>query len=282
VGIDPAILDLLRRNPTVVAELASRLSANPTQEMESPIDAEPEVDEQSIDDVYDDAMDLYGDDMPEIPHGISDPGGDDIVDSGNGRCGKGRSDTGTLRGSGQGTGNTFESAGGHGSSTHNGSEKGSGQGKRTPGHTSGRPFISYVGTHLDDGDLDADGLEQVVRMQIEARAIDLIISREPALLRTPEGNPGFDLFEVDSYGKQVRWVEVKSMTGSLEDRPVGLSHTQFNDAREKGDAYWLYVVEYTTDPTKARLLKIQNPVAHARTFTFDHGWCEIASCEEFA
>lgn len=282
VGIDPAILDLLRRNPAVVAELASRLSANPTQEIESPIDAKPEVDEQSIDDVYDDAMDLYGDDMPEIPHGTSDPDGDDFVGTGNGRSGKDRSGTGTLRGSGQGTGNAFEGAGGHSSSTHNGSEKGSGQGKRTPGHAGGRPFISYIGTHPNDDGPDSDDLEHAERMQIEARAIDLILGLEPALCRTPEGNPGFDLFETDRNGRQIRWVEVKSMTGSLEDRPVGLSHTQFNYAREKGDAYWLYVVEYTTDPTKARLLKIQNPVAHARTFTFDHGWSDIASCEEFA
>lgn len=92
-------------------------------------------------------------------------------------------------------------------------------------------------------------------------AIDLIIGLEPALHRTPEGNPGFDLFEADSDGRQIRWVEVKSMTGTLEDRPVGLSHTQFDCAREKGDAYWLYVVERATDPANARVLRIQNPSA---------------------
>ena len=116
-------------------------------------------------------------------------------------------------------------------------------------------------------------------MQIEGSAIDLIIGLEPALCRTPEGNPGFDLFEADSGGKQIRWVEVKSMTGTLEDRPVGLSRTQFDCAREKGDAYWLYVVERATDPAQARVLRIQNPVGHARTFTFDHGWSEIAKKE---
>lgn len=67
--------------------------------------------------------------------------------------------------------------------------------------------------------------------------------------------------------------------GQLEDRPVGLSHTQFDCAREKGDAYWLYVVEYATDPAQARVLRIQNPVGRARTFTFDHGWAGIARVE---
>ena len=49
-----------------------------------------------------------------------------------------------------------------------------------------------------------------------------IISFEPRLNCTPEGNPGFDLYENDSTGNPIRWIEVKAMTGSLSDRPVGL------------------------------------------------------------
>lgn len=265
-GIDPAILDLLRRDPAIVAELTSRLSANPTPEPEPSPAPEPEADEPSDGDVYDDAKDLYGDDMPDIPPGTPDPDGGDGMGTGAGSGGQGRTGTGTSRGGGQGNG------GGHGTA----GDKGGGQGNRTPGHAGGRPFISYVGTHPDDDGPDPDGLDQAARMQIEGRAIDLIIGLEPALRRTPEGNPGFDLFEADSGGRQIRWIEVKSMTGTLEDRPVGLSHTQFDCAREKGDAYWLYVVEHATDPAQARVLRIQNPVGHARTFTFDHGWSEIA------
>ncbi len=249
-GIDPAILDLLRRDPAIVAELTSRLSANPTPEPEPSPAPEPEADEPSDGDVHGDAKDLYGDDKPDIPPGTPDPDGGDGVGTGAGGGGQGRTGTGTSRGGGQV--------------------------KRTPGHAGGRPFISYVGTHPDDDSPDPDGLDQAARMQIEERAIDLIIGLEPGLRRTPEGNPGFDLFETDSSGRQIRWVEVKSMTGTLEDRPVGLSHTQFDLAREQGDAYWLYVVENATDPAKARVLKIQNPAGLARTFTFDHGWSQIA------
>ncbi|MFM5700578.1 MULTISPECIES: sacsin N-terminal ATP-binding-like domain-containing protein [Aeromonas] len=281
-GIDPAALDLLRKlGITNVADLTSRLGiTNPPPEAEPSTAPEPEADEPS-DDVYDDAKDLYGDDMPDIPPGTPDPDGGDGVGAGGG--GQGRTGTGTSRGGGQGNGGARGGSGdGANGAGKGGGTRGGGHGKRTPGSAGGRPFISYVGTHPDDDDPDPDGLDQAERMQIEGSAIDLIVGLEPELRRTQEGNPGFDLFETDRSGRQIRWVEVKSMTGSLEDRPVGLSHTQFNYAREKGDAFWLYVVEYTTDPTKARLLKIQNPVAHARTFTFDHGWCEIARCEEFA
>ncbi len=276
-GIDPAILDLLRRDPTIVAELTSRLSASPAPQTEPSAESEQETGKPSDGDVYDGAKDLYGDDMPDIPPGTPDPDGGDGVDTGAGGGGQGRTGTGTSRGGGQGNGGGHGGSGGHGTAGNKGGGKGGGQGKRTPGHAGGRPFISYVGTHPDDDGPDPDGLDQAARMQIEGRAIDLIIGLEPALRRTPEGNPGFDLVEADSGGRQIRWVEVKSMTGTLEDRPVELSPTQFDCAREKGDAYWLYVVERATDPAQARVLRIQNPVGHARTFTFDHhGWSEIA------
>ncbi|MGU5805498.1 sacsin N-terminal ATP-binding-like domain-containing protein [Aeromonas veronii] len=281
-GIDPAALDLLRKlGITNVADLTSRLGiTNSPPEAEPSTAPEQEADEPS-DDVYDDAKDLYGDDMPYIPLGTPDPDRGDGV--GTGGSGQGRTGSGTSRGGGQGKGGARGgSIEGSNGPNKGGGTSGGGYGKRTPGSAGGRPFISYVGTHPNDDGPDPDGLDQAERMQIEARAIDLILGLEPELRRTPEGNRGFDLFEADRGGRPIRWVEVKSMTGSLEDRPVGLSHTQINYAREKGDAYWLYVVEFTTDPTKARLLKIQNPVAHARTFTFDHGWREIASCEEFA
>lgn len=280
-GIDPAALDLLRKlGITNVADLTSRLGiTNPPPEAEPSTAPEPEADEPS-DDVYDDAKDLYGDDMPDIPPGTPDPDGGDGIGTGSGGSGQGRTGTGTSRGGGQGNGGA---RGGSGDGANGGGKGGGnssgGQGKRTPGSAGGRPFISYVGTHPDDDGPDPDGLDQAERMQIEGSAINLIIGLEPALCRTPEGNPGFDLFEADSGGKQIRWVEVKSMTGTLEDRPVGLSRTQFDCAREKGDAYWLYVVERATDPAQARVLRIQNPVGHARTFTFDHGWSEIAKTE---
>lgn len=220
--------------------------------------------------------DLYGDDMPDIPPGTPDPDGGDDVGTGAGRGSQGRSGTGTSGGGGQGNGGARGGSGGsaNGESKGGGTSSG-GHGKRTPGSAGGRPFIFYVGTHPDDGGPDPDGLAQTERMQIEGHAIDLILGLEPALCRTPEGS-GFDLFEADANGRQTRWVEVKSMTGSLEDRPVGLSHTQFIYAREKGDSYWLYIVEHASDPAQARVLRIQNPVGQSRTFTFDRGWSQIA------
>ncbi len=273
-GIDPAALDLLRKlGITNVADLTSRLGI-------TNLHPEPELGSMRLfdGDVYDDAKDLYGDDMPDIRPGTLDPDGGDIVNNAR-RGGQNSVDTGASIGGSQDNRGTSNNSGGYGTNGGNGSGKRGNRGKRTPGHASGRPFISYVGAHPYDDDFDTDGLDQMERMQIERKAIDLIIRLEPALCRTPTGNQGFDLFEADSDGREIRWIEVKSMTGTLEDRPVGLSRAQFDFAFEKGNAYWLYVVEQASDLEQARVLKIQNPVGQAKTFTFDRGWAEVARTE---
>lgn len=147
--------------------------------------------------------------------------------------------------------------------------------RRAPGSPGGRPFISYLGAHPDEMEPDPDGLDQPARMALEARSIDLILDKEPNWRRTPAFNPGYDLFKTGPDALPNRWCEVKAMTGSLDDRPVGMSRTQFEHALEHGDDYWLYVVEHAGDE-RARIVRIQDPAGKARTFTFDHGWINVA------
>ncbi len=141
-------------------------------------------------------------------------------------------------------------------------------------------FISYIAVQPVDVETEhyqADGLTYEARMILEAQAVEFIIQMEPKLQKTPSTNPGFDLFEADKQtGLPIKWVEVKAMTGSLDDRSVCLSRTQFECARDKGKAFWLYIVEHASDPIKARILRIKNPVGRAKNFTFDRGWRLIA------
>jgi len=167
------------------------------------------------------------------------------------------------------------SSGGHGGSSGGGNSPATGGGKRTPGSSSGRPFVSYVAVGADDQDPDPDGLDHAARMTLEARALDLILACEPKWRRTPTHNPGFDLFEPGPDGQPIHWCEVKAMTGSLQDRPVGLSRTQFECAREHRSDYWLYAVE-RAGTENARIVRIQDPAGKARTFTFDSGWLDVA------
>lgn len=102
-GIDPAALDLLRKyGITSVAELASRLGITQAPPEPEPEPAREKVSEEppAEGDVYGDAKDLYGDDMPDIPPGSQDPEGGDGV--GRGGAGGGTGEGG--RGSGKGMG----------------------------------------------------------------------------------------------------------------------------------------------------------------------------------
>ena len=136
-------------------------------------------------------------------------------------------------------------------------------------------FRSFIQVGRDQP-TEPDSEAQERRMDLEAKAIRHIRQSEPEWKQTEQGNAGFDLFQTDADGEVVKWCEVKSLGGGWGEHPVGLSHTQFKLAQEKGDAYWLYVVEHAGDPERIRLLRIQDPAGLAETFTFDDGWAAIA------
>ena len=263
-GFEPGVLDLLkRRGITSAAQLRELLGV----EDESPDDNEPG-------DVDDTLKKLLGDasaPTPPVPDPtIADPepsGGDESEARSGTGAGSGRTGTG--------------GAGAHSVPQGEGREKGPGKAgaKRTSGSAGGRPFISYVAVSPDEEEPDPDGLDQPARMALEAKAIDLILSREPEWRRTRTHNPGFDLYQGDEQSGATRWCEVKAMTGRLTGRSVGLSHTQFECAREHGEAYWLYVVE-SAGTDDASLVRVQDPAGRAKTFTFDHGWREVAEAED--
>jgi len=146
-------------------------------------------------------------------------------------------------------------------------------GNQPSGH---REFVTYVKVAPDESDDDPDGLSHQVRMDLESKAIAFILAQEPDLKRTPEGNPGYDLWEPGPDDEPVKWVEVKAMRGNLQNRPATLSKTQFDFARERQDSYWLYVVENAGDPAQTHIVKIQNPAGKAQTFTFDRGWIALS------
>lgn len=257
-GIDSALLDLLKTlGVTSEADFKLRYGV-------SDLPTEPDnVNEAADADVYDDAKALWGD-LPDIPNGKYDPDGDNDATrvNGNATSGDGK---GSMGNAGSGDRSAGSSRNGGGTS-----------GKRSPGSEGGRAFISYVGTHPNDDELDPDGLDQTARMQLEELAILKILAVDPKLKQTPANNPGYDLYENDINGNPIRWVEVKAMTGTLNNRPVGISHTQFEWARQHGSSFWLYIVEQVSNPNDSRILCIQDPVSQARTFTFDNGWVDVA------
>ncbi|WP_018233468.1 DUF3883 domain-containing protein [Thioalkalivibrio thiocyanodenitrificans] len=265
-GIETGVLDLLKKHGvTSVAELVVRLGlAEDSEAGES--DQVSETAKEGVEPADDTLVTT-----PSAPRTQeSKPGG-----SGDAGGGSGTTTAGTR---GSGSGGRRESDGtGERARTEPKDAPGRKERDQTPERTPAM-FISYVGAHPDDEEPDPDGLDQQARMALEAKAIEFILSREPEWRRTPTHNPGYDLYVADEGGNATRWCEVKAMTGSLNDHPVGLSRTQFDHAREHGEAYWLYVVEHAgTDA--ARIVRIQDPAGKARTFTFDRGWINVAEVD---
>ena len=251
-GFEPAALDLLHKHGiTSLADVASRLGLGESAGVEEGPDGPATASE---------AVGAILGDVPDPTPPVTGP-----RDAGIG--------TGAPTDDGPAGGRTDRHGRGQHRARTERPERGGG--RDTAGNVDTRPFISYVATHPDDEERDPDDLVQTVRMELETRAIDFILSIEPNWRRTPIANPGFDLFQAGPDGRPTRWCEVKAMTGSLGDRPVGVSSKQFECAREHGISYWLYVVEYAGDKN-ARLVRIQDPAGKARTFTFDHGWLSVA------
>ena len=134
-----------------------------------------------------------------------------------------------------------------------------------------RPFISYVGVVPENEDTDPDGLQHSDRLEVERLAIEIVLNAEPDWQQTPSNNPGFDLYRGATIETATEWCEVKAMTGTLDDRPVGISRTQFEWADTHREKYWLYVVE-RAKTNDAKVVRIQDPVGKAKTFTFGRGW----------
>jgi hypothetical protein len=92
----------------------------------------------------------------------------------------------------------------------------------------------------------------------------------------PHNNPGFDIISKPKDGGVTRYIEVKGLADSWTERGVKLSRTQMQFAREKGDDFWLYVVEHALDPKKRNVHAIRNPFDKSDEFWFDQGWIDIA------
>ena len=109
---------------------------------------------------------------------------------------------------------------------------------------------------------------------VEKKAIDHILEEEQDWCRTKPNNPGFDLYRINSETEKEEWCEVKSLSSKFDQ--VSMSITQFQEARECGEAYWLYIVENVSEIDeggKPNILRIQNPAGRTESITYRrHVW----------
>jgi len=92
-------------------------------------------------------------------------------------------------------------------------------------------------------------------------------------------HPGYDITSIDAYN-QPRFIEVKSFTGIWDSRnPAQMTKREFETAREKGDKYWLYIVE-KVESEDFRIHCICDPARQVDAYLFDHGWINLSETND--
>jgi hypothetical protein len=147
-------------------------------------------------------------------------------------------------------------------------------------------LVSYVlpkNPNSDHGDPDPNSEWATRRSQIGKIGVERVMEyersqgRDPIDMETIQVNhPGYDITSVDE-SKKPRYIEVKSFTGIWDSQnPAQLTKKEFETAREKGDTFWLYVVE-NAETENFQIHCICNPAQQVDAYLFDHGWLNLGT-----
>jgi hypothetical protein len=196
----------------------------------------------------------------------------------------------TGRGEGPG-GSRQDSAVRNGSATGVDGSKGTGQGERRakksrPKHKEqwDRRLLSYV-RQRQEGESEADDQdnpsEHNLAVEIVARSAVCAYEKERGRVaeQMAQTHPGYDIISLNPLTGEDRFIEVKGVNGEWNQTGVGLSRLQFSNAQDYGDRYWLYVVEFVSDPEHIRVHPIRSPATQVTSFMFDGNWRDAVTDE---
>ncbi|WP_429220475.1 DUF3883 domain-containing protein [Aeromonas veronii] len=147
-----------------------------------------------------------------------------------------------------------------------------------------RRLLSYVRQRQEEsantGVLDGPSEHNLA---IEVVAREAVCAYEKKRGRMPEQmaqtHPGYDIISINPVTGEDRFIEVKGVNGEWNQTGVGLSRLQFSNALDYGDRYWLYVVEFVSDPEHMRVHPIHSPATQITAFMFDGNWRDAVTVE---
>ncbi|WP_241559676.1 DUF3883 domain-containing protein [Hydrogenophaga sp. NH-16] len=174
---------------------------------------------------------------------------------------------------------------GHGHST--GSSTGDKRAKKSrPKHKEqwDRRLLSYVRKKQEesaDADEQEGPSEHNLAVEVVARAAACAYEKARGRVaeQMAQTHPGYDIISRNPLTGEDRFIEVKGVNGEWNQTGVGLSRLQFSNAQDYGDRYWLYVVEFVSDPEHIRVHPIRSPATQVTSFMFDGNWRDAVADE---
>jgi hypothetical protein len=154
--------------------------------------------------------------------------------------------------------------------------------QRGQDHRSSGRLMSYA-EPLSSSDRETTGnASNEERLSIAKAAVDFVLDSERKnghdVVEMPFTNEGFDIRR-DSEGRE-EYIEVKGLSGAWGAEGIVLTPAELRMAERQREHFWLYVVEYATDPSLRRLYPIQDPFGKTNQFRFDSGWKSAMSGTE--
>lgn len=155
--------------------------------------------------------------------------------------------------------------------------------KQNPGQNKkANQLLSYVYNEQNKEGIHKDQ-ELIEKKQCRKDASDIICNYEVSMGRKIEiasdTQEGYDLFAYNNDNDQryIKFFEFWDEWNNY-DMPL-LSKSQIEIAKEKGDKYWLYIVENLLDKDNARIYRIRNPYNLITKYAFDSGWKGVSEKE---
>ena len=155
------------------------------------------------------------------------------------------------------------------------------RGQPQPQRTKAGRLLSYAaGPGEADQPNPEDALAKAAAREATGRAaVEYFMTtqaeRWKSLTEMPHNNPGFDVQAIAD-DEQEEFIEVKGQSGAWTEEGVALTPMELMTAQQKGDRYWLCVVEYAQDDKRRQLHLLRDPFGLTQQFRFDVGWKSVA------
>lgn len=152
-----------------------------------------------------------------------------------------------------------------------------GQSKIQPARTSSGQLMSYAtGSTTSTTGADQDNpAKSAARKATELAAVKYFMDTQADKWQTltvmKDNNPGFDIYAINKDGQE-EFIEVKGQSRAWTTEGVALTPRELITANEKGNRYWLCVVEFAQDEKRRQLHLVNNPFGLTTQFRFDSGW----------